>query len=283
MILSNPRVTFFTPGRQLPHGDSYIIADQCYVQYRPPSIKNQNPPPLPILFVHGGGLTGAQWESTPDLRPGWACLASQLGYEVYILDTVDSGRSPRAPDSFRNQAIVEHRTAKETWDRFRFGPLDGWEERNLFAESQFPVEYFDALVASQIARRRSNDEVEAKGIVDAIKIIGECWIIAHSHGAALILDIISEVKDHVKKMALIEPGGTSAAHKLIKDVPGCVLWGDYLDMHAIWPKISKPFDESPAEIIRLPDRGIRGNTHFPTCDKNSDDIFNIVRKWLEKT
>lgn len=282
---TRPRVSFFTSGTRLPHKDSYIIVNQSYVQYLPPFSHGMSSPApaskLPILFIHGGGLTGASWESTPDLRPGWAPLAARLGYEVYILDTIDSGRSGRAPDHIRGDAEIEHRTAGEMWSRFRFGALDGFENREAFKESQFPVEYYDALVGAQCARRRTNDVIERKGIVDVLKVLGECWVIAHSHGAALMTEIISEVGHLVKRMAFVEPGGTSIAQNLLKEVPTMVFWGDYLDSHEGWIEIVKPFDEAEAGTVRLPELGIRGNSHFPMSDRNSDEVFEIVMKRLE--
>lgn len=283
---TRPKVSFHTRGRHLPHKDSYIIIDQCYVQYWP-AITTNTPAststvapaeePLPILFVHGGGCSGAQWESTPDLRPGWAPLAARRGYEVYSLDTVDNGRSQRAPDRVRGDGEVEHRTAGEMWSRFRFGPADGFETREVFPDGQFPVESFDALVGAQMARRRSNDEVEARGIIDAINALGPCWVIAHSHGAALMTEILPEVTSCVRRMALIEPGGTHNVRNLSREVPTVVIWGDYIDVHDAWPKIARPFDDSTAEVIRLADVGIRGNSHFPMSDRNSDEVFSTLR------
>ena len=62
--------------RQLPLGWSHIVINQAYVQYIPPigpgsTQDSTTPSSVPILFVHGGALTGTMWESTPDRRPGW--------------------------------------------------------------------------------------------------------------------------------------------------------------------------------------------------------------------
>ncbi len=35
--------------------------------------------PYPVLLWHGGGMTGAQWESTPDGRDGWLWRLLQAG------------------------------------------------------------------------------------------------------------------------------------------------------------------------------------------------------------
>jgi pimeloyl-ACP methyl ester carboxylesterase len=281
-----PRTSFYTAGERLAHDDSYIITNQTYVQYYPPTSKygyNHYVPTrsLPLLFIHGGGLTGAMWEATPDGRPGWAVLASEAGYPVYIIDTIDNGRSQRAPDAFRATAgTMEHRTAKQIWDRFRIGPAEGFDGRKVFEDGQFPIEAFDMLVGGQAGRRRGNDMVEARGIVDAINKIGECEVIAHSHGAALMMDVLDKVKHHVKQLALVEPGGTSAAGNLTTDVRTVVYWGDYLDTVAAWEKIAASFNNEPVEVVKLPDIGLKGNSHFPMFDRNSEQVFKVILKWL---
>ena len=50
-------------------------------------------PTAPMILVHGGGLTGASYESTPDGREGWAAyFVLGVGYRVYVVDAL--GRGP---------------------------------------------------------------------------------------------------------------------------------------------------------------------------------------------
>jgi hypothetical protein len=223
----------------------------------------------------------------PNLRPGWACLANQFGYNAYLLDTIDNGRSARAPDEFRADANIEHRTAKEVWTNFRFGSVGGFEARQVFKGGQFPMDHFDSLVASQVSRRRTNDKAEARGISDAIKMIGECMIIAHSHGAALIMDGLNDsqsrdiILQNVKRMVLVEPGPTSSAKHLPAMLPTLVLWGDNLRNDNRWQRIAKSFEEAAMNIVHLPDMELYGNSHFPMSDNNTDEVFSVTINWLK--
>ncbi|RDI77031.1 hypothetical protein Vi05172_g12961 [Venturia inaequalis] len=249
--MAPPRTSFHTTGERVPYDHSYIVTNQTYVQYFPPTSKhgyNHYVPEKrrPLVFIHGGGLTGAI-----------------------------------APDELRSTAgSVGHRTAKKIWDRFRIGPVDGYDARRVFEGGQFPVEAFDALVGGQSARRWGNDEMEAKGIVDAITKIGDCEVIAHSHGAALIIDVLDNIGHLVKDLALVEPGGTASAGNLIPSVRTVVYWGDYLDTLPAWVKIAAPYDTTPTEVVRLPEMGVKGNSHFPMLDRNSDQVFKVILTWL---
>src|SRR5688572_7689863 len=42
-----------------------VVVDQMYVHYRIPASRSSA---FPIVLVHGGGLTGASYETTPDGR-----------------------------------------------------------------------------------------------------------------------------------------------------------------------------------------------------------------------
>jgi hypothetical protein len=46
--------------------DAYYV-EQAYMQRFVPAERVQE---VPVLLVHGGGLTGVCWETTPDGRPG---------------------------------------------------------------------------------------------------------------------------------------------------------------------------------------------------------------------
>ncbi len=47
----------------------------------------------PLLFIHGGGATGACFRVTPDGRPGWADRLAARGYECWVTDWPGTGRS----------------------------------------------------------------------------------------------------------------------------------------------------------------------------------------------
>ena len=354
-----PQTSFYTPGQRLPYNNSYIYINQCYVQRYSPCLPTStsttfSPSPVsdpqsslgaPILFLHGGGLTGALWDATPDGRPSWAHRAAALGHPVYVLDAVDSGRSERAPDHIR-QGSVEHRTAREVWTRFRLGPDTdeafekkmGWEDgigqfgligskdeghvrgkerSNAGGEegARHREIWFENLIRSQSARRRTTAVVEAKGIRDAVKMLGKCWIVAHSNGAALALlalqmDEASEEKakdrkstahanteavahassdgvriyDLVEKMVLVEPppqADQTPWTRRTESLKPLIVWGDYLKGHNIWERVLKGYMEhGMTENWILPERGIRGNSHFPMCDRNSDVVWDEIYSWL---
>jgi len=61
-----------------------------YVQYFLPKNKKGK---LPLLLWHGGGLTGVTYESTPDGREGWANFFIRKGWDAYVSDAIERGRS----------------------------------------------------------------------------------------------------------------------------------------------------------------------------------------------
>lgn len=293
--MSHPKVSCFTAGRRLDHKDSYIVVDQSYVQYIPPSnsttAKRDDPPNKPILFIHGGGFTGAVWESTPDLRPGWAIRASEAGHPVFLLDAVDSGRSEAAPAEYRRHQghdEVQHRTAKEVWERFRFGPIADFETRKPFEGGQFPVEHLDRFLAAQSARRYTLDGIEAASLADAITTIGACYVIAHSHGAVPAVKALQQesVLRQIEKLVLVEPGPLDAGLTIssLQRPKTMLFWGDYRDNFNVWRKITERYGAAGLglDMIKLPDQGIKGNSHFPMSDRNSDEVIATILQHLKK-
>lgn len=115
------------------------------------------------------------WEATPDPRLGWAVRAAQTGHSVHVVDAIDSERSQGAPDAYREvegHGQVQHRTAREVWERLRVG--DNFETRTLYKEGQVSVQYFDRLLATQSARRYMTDDQESTSVADVIRKIGDC-------------------------------------------------------------------------------------------------------------
>lgn len=286
-----PPVSFHTKGRRMVYNESHIVVDQAFVHYIPPVAPGDEGRPLsnlPILFIHGGGLTGAMWEATPDRRPGWAVLASRAPYSrpVYCIDAVDSGRSQRCPDDLRS-APVEYRTAKQMHERFRLAPLENKSTDDQ--EYQFPLEHLDALVAAQSARRRGHEQysAEARGIQDAISEIGECEIIAHSNGCSTCISALLDpnTRSKVKRLVLVEPAWALAdSTDHLNGVTTLLVWGDHLAGHDMWEPIMEYYRalEGDVMVYDLPKMGVNGNSHFPMHDRNSDEVGHLILKWLQK-
>ena len=71
-----------------PNGD--FQAGQMYVQYTrlaAPVV------PYPVCMIHGGGGTGALWESTQQGTPGWEFMFLENGFHVNVSDGVERGRA----------------------------------------------------------------------------------------------------------------------------------------------------------------------------------------------
>ena len=77
----------------------------------------------------------------------------------------------------------------------------------------------------------------------------------------------------------------------MKGVPHLIVWGDFIDKHAVWPRI-RPNPRNGPQAIKaaggtvdtfdLPVMGIKGNTHMLMMDRNSDDIAKLVHDWIGK-
>jgi hypothetical protein len=105
-----------------PNGE--IIVAQMYVQY----VKLAAPRGRhPLLLWHGGGMSGVNWGTTPDGRPGWQMFFLRAGFDVFVSDAVERGRVSWAPYPDVYPEAPYFRTARGAWEEtFRFGPADSW-------------------------------------------------------------------------------------------------------------------------------------------------------------
>jgi len=68
-----------------------------------------------------------------------------------------------------------------------------------------------------------------------------------------------------------------------------VIYGDNAREHPRWGKIRQNVVDyaglikvagGSVDLIDLPDIGIKGNTHMMMMDKNSDQVAEVIQKWL---
>ena len=127
--------------------------EQMYVQYFLPQNRKGK---YPLLMWHGGGLTGVSYETTPDGREGWLNMFIRKGWDVYISDAVERGRSGFAsPDVWKGEPIFL--TKANPFERFRIGQGPGsWNadpaKLKVIPGSQFPVEAYDNFMKQIVPR-----------------------------------------------------------------------------------------------------------------------------------
>jgi len=282
------------PFRVDPNGD--FETEQMYVQW----VKLVSPSGrYPILMIHGGGLTGVTWETKPDGNPGWQSYFLKAGYDVYVADAVERGRASwsRYPEIFKGEPFF--RTKKEAWELFRIGPRDSYAteppKRTAWPDTQFPVGAFDQFMKQGVPRWATNDVATQRAYDELVQKICPCVIIVHSQGGNFAFNAALRAPDKIRAIAAIEPSGAPDPAKTdlgpLKAVPHLFVWGDHLDAHDLWRKITPAIARyrdgllaagSSVTEIRLPERGMKGNSHMMMMDRNSDEIAGMVKTWLDQ-
>ena len=254
---------------------------------------------FPLLLWHGGGMTGAAWETKPDGRPGWQRFFLAAGHDVYVSDAVERGRAgwARYPEIYPGEPFF--RSAREAWLLFRIGPADGYApDPNActpFAGQRFPVAALDTLAQSFVPRWNGNEARALAAYIHYLERIGPAVVIAHSQGGSLALQAALARPHLLRGLVLLEPGGapdpnvTSLAP--LTDIPILVIWGDHLSQVPFWHAAfnlvrtaCQTIETAGGDVewLDLPAAGIPGNSHLLMLDDNSDDIADRVQAWMAR-
>ena len=290
------RDVVFTAGSQPikvdPNGDFEV--EQMYVQY----VKLAQPKArYPLLLWHGGGLTGVTWETKPDGKPGWQMFFLRAGHDVYVSDAVERGRASwaRYPEIFSGEPLF--RTKKQAWEDFRIGPVGSYKlnaaERVALPGQLFPTESFDQFFKQGVPRWSTTDAQIQAAYHQLVQKVCPCVIVVHSQSGNFGFTAALTAPDKVKALIAIEPSGAPkpevAAGGKLKAVPHLVVWGDYIAQSALWTRFV-PASQNYAAALRaeggvgdwwdLPKMGVAGNTHMLMMDKNSDQVAQMIQKWM---
>ena len=167
-LMLKARGSFFVSGRSVEQKageillgpDDSVTVDQMYVEYMVPDGKAK----VPVVMIHGAGLSGKSYDTTPDGRMGWFEYFVRRAHPTYVVDQVGRARSgfnqaainnrlsgvsaapsglvtPTAPGApgapaAMGQGAFRFGDRIGVWTNFRFGPQFG----EAFPGSQFPVE-----------------------------------------------------------------------------------------------------------------------------------------------
>ncbi len=269
-----------------------FMVEQMYVQYFLPKNRKGK---LPLLMWHGGGLTGVTFESTPDGREGWLNMFVRKGWDTYVSDAVERGRSGFAsPDVWSGEPIFLN--YQDPFERFRIGAGEGsWNadpsKRKVLPGDQFPVEAYDNYMKQTVPRWLSTDKAIIDSYVALVDKICPCVLLTHSQGGAIGFLVAEQRPDKIKAIVSIEAAtaGKIANAPKLKDTPVLVIFGDYVDEHPRWAaykKIDMAYGDAikaaggNVDWINLPEIGIKGNSHMMMQDRNNAAIADVIQKWL---
>lgn len=277
-----------------PNGDYQV--GQMYVQYMLQANPVSN---YPMMFWHGGGMTGVTWETKPDGQPGWHAFFLRAGFDTYVSDAVERGRSSwaRYPEIVKSEP--EHRTQNAGWNMFRIGPADGYHsepaQRVAYQGERFPVAYWDQFWKQSVARWTTSNTMTLAAYRQLIDKVGPSILVAHSQGAAFALTTAQNEPSRFKALVLLEPSGAPDPEKVdvaqVKDVKFLVFWGDYIAESPLWSTYRANVEKyltavknagGSVEYIDLPARGVKGNTHLLMMDNNSDELAQMTFDWLKQ-
>ena len=271
-----------------PNGQFQI--EQMYVQYvqlHKPRARH------PLLLMHGGGMCGVTYETTPDGRSGWQEIFLRAGHDVWIADALERGRASwaRSPEFFAGEPVF--RPMHEAWELFRIGPPGSWRDGLPHANTRFPVQAFEPFMKQAMPRWTCNDAATAGAYGELARLHGPFVLIAHSQGCNFAWAMALAHPQQVRAIVALEPSGfpqlDDAALAPLRGIPQLMVWGDHLDAHPLWSQL-RPRLRAFAQRLRqcgaqvddwdLPSLGVRGNSHMLMMDDNSEDLARRIDGWL---
>ncbi|WP_245413441.1 esterase [Mangrovicella endophytica] len=266
---------------------------QMYVQYFIPQDQHGA---YPLLMWHGGGLTGVTYETTPDGREGWLNYFLHRGWAVYNSDAVERGRAgwSQYPDIYKSEPVFL--TNANPWERFRIGDGAGSfsadpAKRKLLPGSQFPAEAYDQFFKQNVPRWTTNNEATLGAYSAEIEKVCPCVIMVHSQAGEFGFEMAQKHPDLVKALIAVEPAAVPKvqAPDKLANTPVLMIYGDYIEGDKRWPTMRQRGTDfaqairdagGTVDVVNLPEKGIKGNSHMIMMDKNSDQVAGLIQEWL---
>jgi hypothetical protein len=297
--------SFAVGGRIL--GDSNTQSLHCdhgYVEYQIPV----NPRRINLVMWHSAAATA--WMNRWDGGEGYQSIFLRRGFPVYIWDGPHVGRAnwgctsnTYEPGSGRDQ---------QTFVAWRFGA----QYPNWFEGVQFPTK--DPEAWNQASRARylefdtiDNAQLQSDAAATLMDRIGPSVALTNSAGGMRALLTALKTTNLAgivmyENVGYIYPKGEGPGvpptgfgpievpldeFKKLTKIPMQVVWGDNVDKSATYAerlKHSRLFVETinkyggKAQVLMLPDAGLKGNTHIPFADMNNVAVADLLSTFLAK-
>jgi pimeloyl-ACP methyl ester carboxylesterase len=244
--------------------------------------------PYPLVLLHGGGLSGTIWETTPDGRPGWLRQFLAAGIACFVVDGVERGRAGWPAIQWQELGPPVTRSEREFWSLCRIGAEADYTARRAFAGQRFPVERFEELVRHSMPRWPQLREAAVAAFVAALERIGPAAILCHSQGGDIAFAAAAARPDLVKAMLCIEASGLPAEGAMAahRGRPHLFVLGDFLDALPIWRALTAGTRAAAAalggDLWLLQERGLPGHSHMPMMDRGGEEVARRLVDWMKR-
>jgi pimeloyl-ACP methyl ester carboxylesterase len=300
--------------KDVKHVGQSSYGDHAYVFYQIP----ENPRRLPLLLLHGGLQSAKTWETTPDGREGFQNIFLRRNFSVYLPDQPRRGKAGRATIPGVNPVTCDAETQFNIF-RLGLWP-DFFEGVQFSRDPEALNQFFrmgtpntaecDAEVVSD-AISAAFDKIGEAILVTHSQGGGFGWriacknpnvraIIAFEPGSGFVFPenevpetmrtcfewsflpaaaVSRETFMRLTKIPIIIYYGDNIADEPDPQNLGRDHWRVRVAMAKLWVDKINAYGGS-AELVRLPDIGIHGNTHCIMSDLNNLEIADLISNWL---
>lgn len=257
--------------------------DHAWVEYYLPEPRRPGPP---VVLLHGGGLHGGMWSTTPDGRPGWLQTLLALGYEVHVVDNPERGRAGWMPGHFPGEPVL--RNLQQAWEMFRMGRLEDFDARVAYPDCRFPIDALEDFGRFACPRWTSSRQAQTDAFEAVLEHLDQAIVICHSQGGEIAFEAAARQPGRVSRIVAVEPSGYAEDMDRIVGIPLTLVAGDYLDRDARWQVMARQWQAlvdamrkagGHADLLDCAQQW-PGTTHMLMMDRGNDEIIRaIVSAW----
>ena len=297
-----------------PNSDGQTLhADHAFVNYQIPVHARK----YPLIFLHGAGQFSKTWDTTPDGREGFRTLFLRRNFSVYTVDQPRRGSAGRAAVDGSIKAAPDEgfwfgQFRMGLWPNFNAGsqfPQDADSLNQFFRQMTPNTAPYDADVNAK-ALTAVLSKTGPSVLITHSQGCGIGWlvgmqssnvraIVAYEPGSGFPFPE-GEVPSPITNNSFFGPLTANAVpiaeFKKLTQFPIILYYGDFIpttksdnphadywraavEMANRWTKTINRHG-GHAKVVKLPDVGIKGNSHFPFAEKNNLDVAHVLANWL---
>jgi len=278
------------------------IAEQAMVHYFIPSQQTYR---SPVIMVPGFGLTSYLYLGTPDQRAGWAEIFARNGFAVFVFDepnnavsgfpvgpfaAVRAGQEP--PQAMPGLTLWSN---ESVWRNWGIGP----QTDEFFGDARYPRDMYQLYasmtpVFSDGSGGRFGYETKATALTSLLEKTGPAMLVVHSAAGMTGFEAARRRPDLVTGIVVVEPVGCPAEAADVQKILGGKfffgVFGDHFDVRGMQGRLDACRATASlvrgaggrAEVVWLPEEGVRGNSHLLMQENNNDAIARRIMEFLRR-